>query len=315
MPSKPCTDHLGNKFDSQKEMCQHWGINIGTFRQRQKLNWSLKESLCGRQLNKNKKVCVDHLGNKFDSQRKMCQYWKIEPSIFRARQKQGWSLEKSLCKKNVTDHLGNKFDSIKKMCQHWNIKPGTFRERQKRGWSLEKSLCKRQLNKNKKVCVDHLGNKFDSEAKMCQHWNIAQGTFQNRQRHGWSLKKSLCAKNDNSKSCTDHLENKFDSEKEMCRHWKIRPGTFRARQKLGWSLPESLDVIPRLKVGNRTSKTSFQNYQLTPNITIIDNVPDTDCYFICLVDNKDKTIYHRQELIDKYIEHAKSEHKKPKDVI
>ena len=62
-----------------------------------------------------------------------------------------------------------------------------------------------------KQWVDHLGNKFDSETKMCQHWNINQRTFQYRQQHGWSLEESLCAKKiNNGKTCVDHLGNKFD---------------------------------------------------------------------------------------------------------
>ena len=255
MPSKPCTDHLGNKFDSQKEMCEHWNISQGTFRRRQQHSWSLEELLCG---------------------------------------------------KNITDHLGNKFDSITDMCQYWDIDRTTFQSRQKLGWSLEKSLCNKKTI-SPKLCTDHLGNKFDSQRKMCQHWNVEQTTFRNRQRHNWSLEESLCGRqlNKRKKPCIDHLGNKFDSQRKMCQHWNINAETFRDRQNRGWSLLESLGIIPRLKVKNRTSKASFQNYQLTPNITIIDNVPDTDCYFICLINNEDKTIYHRNELINEYIKYNK----------
>ena len=200
---------------------------------------------------------------------------------------------------SCADHLGNKFASQKEMCQHWNVDQGTFQSRQKQGWSLEKSLCTKAI-KRIKSCTDHLGNKFDSQKEMCGYWKIASATFRERQRLGWSLKESLCGK-----KVTDHLGNKFDSETKMCQYWNIGQATFRIRQKRGWSLPESLGIIPKLKVTTRISKASFQNYNLTPNITIIDNVPDTDCYFICLVNNKDKTIYHRQELIDEYIKYSK----------
>ena len=207
--------------------------------------------------------------------------------------------------KLCVDHLGNKFGSQRKMCQYWNIRPGTFRERQKQGWSLEESLCNK--NNNSKQCIDHLGNKFDSQKDMCQHWNINPRTFQQRQKYGWSLEKSLCNKNNKGKPCVDHLGNKFDSQKDMCGYWNINQTTFQSRQELGWSLPESLGIIPRLKVTIGTSKASFRNYNLTPNITIIDNVPDTDCYFICLINNEDKTIYHRKELIDEYIKYNKKQ--------
>ena len=78
-----------------------------------------------------------------------------------------------------------------------------------------------------KQCVDHLGNKFDSEKEMCQYWNIKPQTFRERQKRSWSLEKSLCEKNNNLKSCTDHLGNKFDSITDMCQYWNIGQATFK----------------------------------------------------------------------------------------
>ena len=129
--------------------------------------------------------------------------------------------------------------------------------------------------------------------------------FEKRQEQWLVARRITCKGQSNKKQCIDHLGNKFDSQRKMCQHWNINRRTFQDRQKDGWSSAEPLGVIPRLKATTRTSKAPFQNYNLTPNITIIDNVPDTDCYFICLVNNKDKTIYHRNELINEYIKYNK----------
>ena len=39
------TDHLGNKFNSIKDMCKYWNVNVKTYTTRYKKGWSLKESL------------------------------------------------------------------------------------------------------------------------------------------------------------------------------------------------------------------------------------------------------------------------------
>ena len=42
---KPCSDHLGNKFDSITDMCKYWNISISTFTSRVNSGWSLKNAL------------------------------------------------------------------------------------------------------------------------------------------------------------------------------------------------------------------------------------------------------------------------------
>ena len=219
MPSKPCTDHLGNKFDSITDMCRHWNISQTTFQNRQQRDWSLEESLCNK--NNKSKPCSDHLGNKFNSQKEMCEYWNINQTTFRNRQKQGWSLKESLCgrrlyknKKSCVDHLGNKFDSIEKMCQYWKINRATFRNRQKLGWSLEESLCTKAIKLSKQY-TDHLGNKFDSITKMCQYWKIEPSIFRKRQEQGWSLEESLCKDNQTKNNVSTFLVTNL-IHKEKC---------------------------------------------------------------------------------------------------
>lgn len=40
-----CKDHLGNEFDSMTKMCRHYGIELGKYRDRIKLGWTLEDAL------------------------------------------------------------------------------------------------------------------------------------------------------------------------------------------------------------------------------------------------------------------------------
>ena len=68
MATTPCTDHLGNKFESITSMCKHWGIGLRTFQYRMKQGLTLEQTLT----TPIKDLTVtDHLGNKFESKKAM----------------------------------------------------------------------------------------------------------------------------------------------------------------------------------------------------------------------------------------------------
>lgn len=51
---KPCQDHLGNKFDSMSEMCEHYNITVSAFQNRRR-HYSLEVALtCWKQKKNNK---------------------------------------------------------------------------------------------------------------------------------------------------------------------------------------------------------------------------------------------------------------------
>ena len=190
--SKLCTDHLGNKFNSIKEMREYWKVSITAYYNRKSKGLSLEQCLSTKHGNCSVNILKDHLGNKFDNITKMCEYWNISRSTFNRRKKQGLPLKECLeqMKTNyiVTDHLGNKFNSKADMCKYWNISHSTFNKRKKQGLSLKK--CLEQTEKNY-ISYDHLGNKFDSEADMCRYWNINYSTFNSRKSKKLPLTVSL----------------------------------------------------------------------------------------------------------------------------
>ena len=89
------TDHLGNVFNTQKEMCDAWNILINTYRSRIKKGWSIEKALTT-PLNQPKKQITDHLGNEFLSISKMCEFHNININVYNARLKLGWTQKKAL---------------------------------------------------------------------------------------------------------------------------------------------------------------------------------------------------------------------------
>lgn len=87
--------------------------------------------------------CKDHMGNYFSSQRQMCSFYGISPSLFCNRRKWGWSLQECLEGRDpvfVSDHLQNRFPSVEAMCAYYGISLKNYYARLARGWSLEKTL-------------------------------------------------------------------------------------------------------------------------------------------------------------------------------
>lgn len=110
---KECKDHLGNKFESVKAMCDYWEITHIVFNARMRLGWSLQKALTTKiGAEKLIKPCMDHLGNKFESVKAMCNYWGIDSCNYLTRIRRGWTLDKALTtpvtKRNSTK--GNKHD-------------------------------------------------------------------------------------------------------------------------------------------------------------------------------------------------------------
>lgn len=111
------TDHLGNLYASEKEMCDHYGVQYSTFRLRQLNGWNLEQSLT---------EPPRHKPSKRKNSAKKNSHKKSK-----AGQKK---------KSAVKDHLGNAYPSIKAMCQTYGIGADTFRYRINHGRSLEEAL-------------------------------------------------------------------------------------------------------------------------------------------------------------------------------
>lgn len=197
--------------------------------------------------------CKDHLGNNFKSSKDMCEFWHIDRSVFYGRKRLGWSLEDILTKPLdykggapiVHDHLGNEYPDIGTMCLQYGIGRTTYNQRIKAGWSVKKALTTpaKKIHIKRKICKDHLGNEFPSQAAMLRHYGVTRDVFQSRIDLGWNLADIFAHPEsiDPRKKQTDHLGNEFDSLADMLTFWGIHEQTYRHRKKSGMPLKECLE--------------------------------------------------------------------------
>ena len=99
--SKEVTDHLGNKYKNKSEMCKAYKIDRATVNKYLRDGRSLEYSLTSKKRMDNFDGihCKDHLGNKFNSIKSMCDKWGIPNDTYNFRIKNGWSIEDALTKK------------------------------------------------------------------------------------------------------------------------------------------------------------------------------------------------------------------------
>ena len=154
----PVYDHMGNIFPSLKALCQHYGINKTTLRERLKA-MPLSDALIlpiNSKKTPSKYRCKDHTGREYVSMTSMCKVYGTPLSTFLDRIHKGWTMERSLTQppidtsQVITDHYGYRHKSITSMCQKYGIAPRTFSFRVKKlGWSVEKALTTPPRNNTK----------------------------------------------------------------------------------------------------------------------------------------------------------------------
>ncbi len=97
-----------------------------------------------------------------------------------------------------------------------------------------------------KLCTDHLGNEFNSIAKMCEYWNISTASINRKINEGYTIQEVIKILTDiktNGKigtKCKDHLSNEFNSIAKMCEYWNVDAQRYYARLKLGWTTKDAL---------------------------------------------------------------------------
>lgn len=143
-----CKDHLGNLFNTHKEMCKHYGISQSTFYMRlNTYKWSLKKTLTY----DNRRRIKDHLGNEFKNLAELCKYHNVNYYFIYHRLYNDFSIREALTEpkgafKGISygntckDHLGNKFSSYRELCKYHKINYQNFLNRMKMNWDIEKAI-------------------------------------------------------------------------------------------------------------------------------------------------------------------------------
>ena len=289
-----CKDHLGNEFPNKKAMCDHYGINTGTFDRRMtEKQMSLEEALTTPVRKKHNGSCKDHLGNEFPNKKTMCDHYGISRPVFdKRRNEKHMSLKDALTmpvkqiKNPCKDHLGNEFPSMKAMCEHYDISENAFRDRRnKKQMSLEKILTTPAKKKHNGLCKDHLGNEFPNQKAMLDYYGINMNTFYRRrnEKH-MSLKETLTmpVEKQHKGSCKDHLGNEFPNKKAMCKHYGISESAFSNRTKNNASIEEALGIIPYICF--KTKNTRITNNLFIKEVKAIHNKM---LYAVCIYNDID----------------------------
>lgn len=84
---------------------------------------------------------------------------------------------------------------------------------------------------------------------MSEHYGIDLTVFQQRQKRGWDLQRSLTT-SVKDRVCKDHLGNKFDSFSAMARYYSVTPSVLYNRIRRGMPL----EVAVTLKVDSKANK-------------------------------------------------------------
>lgn len=279
MAAQPVKDHNGIEYESFSAMCTAHNLPNNTVRNRLDRGWSLKDALTisnkpsGRKLIHDKEWS-DHLGNKYNSVREMCDNYGISEKVFWSRKRLlKWPLEKILTTPvsnipstaiEITDHLGNKFKSISDLCRYHNIGLSTFRERRKLGWSVEKALTTptKKVNMTKQKCTDHLGNEYESLNQMCRAYNIDRSAYTSRLKLGWSQKDALTKPNIiYCKSCVDYNGQEFPTLKDMANYYNLPVYALQGKNRGNNDKDMTNTLIKKLK--NR-----FKNLQIQDMLVV-----------------------------------------------
>lgn len=87
-------DHLGNQFNTKKEMCKAWNINVKSYSSRISRGYSVKDALIMNTSDnvrgvptglKTKGYVKDHLGNIFLSTEAMCKHYHVDNAFYYKR--------------------------------------------------------------------------------------------------------------------------------------------------------------------------------------------------------------------------------------
>lgn len=147
--SKYSTDHLGNKFNTRKDMLKYWGISSSSYQDRINRGWSIEKSLSTPTKSiRRPQEYTDFKGNVFPTATSMAKEYGVALVTLLKLLDKGNTPEEATYllsqraskRSEYVDHLGVKFSSRTEMLETYGVKYGTFFRRLKYGWSLEEAL-------------------------------------------------------------------------------------------------------------------------------------------------------------------------------
>lgn len=240
-------DHLGNRFQQQKDMARYWGHTWDTVKRRLDNDWTLKRALetpsntCmnpvrdqngtmigygTQQQARNAGICPQQLNRKLQAG---------VPAI---------DLHKNRAMTERMDHLGHIFEQKKAMCDYYDIPVSAFNGRIRQHWSLEAALTKPvvqfERNTGNRVAVE--GKIYNSIQDACAAYGIQYNTYYKRLKMQFTPQEALMlGRFGVEKPCKDHFGNPYPQMKQMCMRYHISVRAYLGRIQIGWSLADALE--------------------------------------------------------------------------
>ncbi len=90
------TDHEGNEYKNEREMCRIKKINYYTYKGRKRRGKDTKKALSEKIRKRHDGSCQDHLGKEYPSEKARAEAWGISYSTYFKRKERGLSLKETL---------------------------------------------------------------------------------------------------------------------------------------------------------------------------------------------------------------------------
>ena len=243
------------KFISQAELCEHFEISLNSFRSRQRMGWSLEESVGLEEREKKQYVVA---GVEYKTLVDVYTHYQLDKEKMASRLKSGMSLEAAV----FTDQLpGNRasvkvdgidFNSISEAARHFKIEISKAHGRLKAGYGVEVAFgledippAQHKRRDRDDFIVD--GVLYTSFAELEKHFSISQDTIRSRLNRGASLLEALRMPPREAKKYK--LGDEDFTLSELSGSFKIGRQTIEYRLKQGWSVKQAvgLELKPLLK--------------------------------------------------------------------
>ncbi len=226
-------DPYGIEYESETEMCRHFGVSRCTYRSRLDMGWSQEESLTAKP-GKHFEVLdnpIVYNNTEYWSYTSLSKDIDVPDKTIKTCTEKGftideiiyWTKKKVRMIELVMDHLGNRWPSLSYMCEHLGISLHLYHQGIKAGLTLEEIL-------NRDVVYDHKGNKYASLQDMCQYYGLSVSCYKNRLNRGWTQEDALTLPFNATKRDvyrrTDIDGTVYKSIDELCQKYSINPSSY-----------------------------------------------------------------------------------------
>lgn len=179
----PFTDHKGNVFQTNKEMCLYYGVDLSRFYDLKARGIPLEDILEGpyRDTVPRKQPVTDHKGNVFESIEALCKHYGIRRQLYYTRKKSGWTLDEILLTPPGEQKFFHNWD--KELSEQYDVNSDEFQNRTDPYVEIEGC--------NYPVVADHKGHTYPTIWSMCYAYLVTEAEFSREIRSGYTVKEIL----------------------------------------------------------------------------------------------------------------------------